>query len=282
MAYTFSPHVDGVDLQIRVAPGISTDRDILYGEHPHKHYFIEFHYMYEGEERLTFLEEGRELILKKGELVMIPREVYHTAEVIPGKTAKRLCFDFNLDPSENSANVLCRLFRELREVAVLKEKYITDAMERCLTVFENETEPLYEERLGTILLDVVWDVFRRFAPEKRGTPLTDRLRSRQRWLIDEHIGCCYHLPNGLEVLAEKLYLSHRQTRKLILQFYGTGYKELILKERMSMACLLLRSTALPLEEIAEKVGYSSYSGFHIAFTKTMGATPGNYRKNKQE
>ncbi len=278
MSCSFMPTLGGDVLHIRSAPKITTHLELC-NERPHKHYFIEFHYMYEGEESLCFLEEGRELILRAGELAMIPREVYHSAEPCPGKTAKRLCFDLNIDPHKGGENELYQTFCAAKEVLVVRDAAVSGAMNRFLAVFNDPKAALQEDRMGTILLEVVLEVFRRFAPPKKAVQRTDRQRSWQRWIIEEHIGCCYHLPNGLENLAQKLYLSHRQTRKLIHQFYGTGYKELIMRERMEMARLLLRSTRFTLEEIAEKVGYSSYSGFHLAFIKVNGQTPGDYRKS---
>ena len=49
-------------------------------------------------------------------------------------------------------------------------------------------------------------------------------------------------------------------------------------EKIQVAKQLLRETKLPIDEIAEKVGYDSIRGFQAAFMQITGKTPGRYRK----
>ena len=138
-----------------------------------------------------------------------------------------------------------------------------------------------QTREGVILLDVVLDVLRRLSAGKSVPLAQNQTKQRQKWLIEEHIFTRYHAPEGLEGLAQKLYLSPRQTRKLVKSFYGEDYKTLIIRQRMEMAQMFLESQKLSLEEVAELVGYRSYSGFHLAFVRQFGVTPGQYREQKQ-
>ena len=145
----------------------------------------------------------------------------------------------------------------------------------------DDKDPMAQTREGVILLDVVLDIFRRVS-EGKSVPLRqNQTKQRQKWLIEEHIFTRYHAPEGLEGLAKKLYLSPRQTRKLVKSFYGEDYKTLIIRQRMEMAQIFLVSPKWSLEEVAEKVGYRSYSGFHLAFVRQFGVTPGQYREGKQ-
>ena len=52
--------------------------------------------------------------------------------------------------------------------------------------------------------------------------------------------------------------------------------------RMAMAKQLLRQRALPIAEIAERVGYSSVSAFGVAFTRLVGISPGRYGRGEVE
>ena len=78
-----------------------------------------------------------------------------------------------------------------------------------------------------------------------------------------------------------LYLSERQTRNLIQKEFGADYKQLIIQERMKIADILLRKTAQTLEQIAQQVGYQSYSGFYLAYTRYYGISPEAARKNRR-
>jgi len=89
-------------------------------------------------------------------------------------------------------------------------------------------------------------------------------------------------PEGLAGLAAQLYLSERQTRNLVKKYYGQDYKTLIIKQRMEFADMLLEDETRSLEEIAEEVGYRSYSGFYQAYTKYFGISPSEKRVSNIE
>jgi AraC-like DNA-binding protein len=56
------------------------------------------------------------------------------------------------------------------------------------------------------------------------------------------------------------------------------FSELTQKARSERALLLLRSSELSLEDVAERLGYSTLSNFVRAFRKWTGVTPAAYRK----
>ena len=60
--------------------------------------------------------------------------------------------------------------------------------------------------------------------------------------------------------------------------FGCGFKELLMNERFSVACDLLRSTDKPIGDIIILVGYENSSYFHKEFKKRYGMTPKDYRR----
>ncbi|MUL44305.1 AraC family transcriptional regulator [Streptomonospora sp. PA3] len=50
------------------------------------------------------------------------------------------------------------------------------------------------------------------------------------------------------------------------------------QRRMQEAARLLTETSLPQEQVARRVGFASATGFHLAFRRAFGATPGEYRR----
>lgn len=56
-----------------------------------------------------------------------------------------------------------------------------------------------------------------------------------------------------------------------------GVKEELQRIRMERLCELLRSTTLPMADLAPKVGFRSVEYLHNAFRKTYGTTPRAYR-----
>ena len=80
-----------------------------------------------------------------------------------------------------------------------------------------------------------------------------------------------------EDLAEALGLSVRQTSRMMQKIFGMSFRKKLLELRLHYAKGLLLTTEESVEKIAATVGYTSASGFHIAFKKAFGSTPLDYR-----
>lgn len=52
--------------------------------------------------------------------------------------------------------------------------------------------------------------------------------------------------------------------------------------RMAQACQLLRTSALPLAQVAQRCGYADQSALTHAMRRLRGVTPASYRKNYLE
>ena len=84
---------------------------------------------------------------------------------------------------------------------------------------------------------------------------------------------------SLDDVAESLALSTR-TLKRLLAAQGTSFSILLDHERREKAMFLLKASRVPLEEIAERLGYSTPSNFGRAFQQWAGTTPGAYRRTR--
>jgi AraC-like DNA-binding protein len=78
-------------------------------------------------------------------------------------------------------------------------------------------------------------------------------------------------------VAAALRISPRTLRRRLAES-GLTFSELTQKARSERALLLLRSSELSLEDVAERLGYSTLSNFVRAFRKWTGVTPAAYRK----
>ena len=81
----------------------------------------------------------------------------------------------------------------------------------------------------------------------------------------------------LEATAAALHLSTR-TLKRKLAAHGTSYSALVDQERCERALLLVRSRAVPIDDIATRLGYSTVANFERAFRRWTGKTPAAYRR----
>ncbi|TNJ59886.1 helix-turn-helix transcriptional regulator [Paenibacillus hemerocallicola] len=87
----------------------------------------------------------------------------------------------------------------------------------------------------------------------------------------------YRQPLTLEMLAEKMNLSIKQVNRLLQRHFRTSFKQKLLDTRLEAAKDLLRTTDLPVEQIAGEIGYASPHRFYTPFQKKLGMTPNEYR-----
>ena len=82
---------------------------------------------------------------------------------------------------------------------------------------------------------------------------------------------------SLSYVAERFHVSLPYLSALIRQATGNTFKELLQQKRLDRAQQLLRTTRLPVQAIAESVGYDTTSYFYGIYKKAFGITPKEYR-----
>lgn len=99
----------------------------------------------------------------------------------------------------------------------------------------------------------------------------------------EHLIQNYYMrPVTAQQIAAMLYVSPRQLTRILQKKYGTTLHELLMEKRVATAGVLLRSTALTVDEIARTVGFGSRAGLYREFCKRRGVTPAQYRQQAEE
>ncbi|MCP1623770.1 AraC family transcriptional regulator [Pseudomonas nitroreducens] len=85
--------------------------------------------------------------------------------------------------------------------------------------------------------------------------------------------------HSLETLAGNLGIARAQL-DLTLQQHGVSFSQLLDQTREAQALQLLRDPQWPMEQIAERIGFSSASSLVRAFRRWQGMTPLAYRKRE--
>lgn len=96
--------------------------------------------------------------------------------------------------------------------------------------------------------------------------------------IEEFFHEHYARPITEEDLARYLSVSKRQTSRILRQLCGKSFHEKLEEIRMHYALRRLVRTDEPVERIALQVGYAAASGFYVAFKRSFGMTPAQYRR----
>jgi len=110
--------------------------------------------------------------------------------------------------------------------------------------------------------------------------LPDRITMRKKQIAD-YISSSYKTAS-LSELCEKMYLSAPYLSKLISEYFGKGFKELLLETRIKKATELLTTTNLSVGDIIQSIGYETESYFHREFKAQTGLSPLSFRRKNKE
>ncbi|MFJ8585308.1 AraC family transcriptional regulator [Streptomyces sp. NPDC093595] len=84
-------------------------------------------------------------------------------------------------------------------------------------------------------------------------------------------------PWTIEALAKEVGMSRSAFTAAFRELVGEAPARHLTGRRMQEAARLLGETSLPQSAVPRRVGYQSAVGFHLAFRKWFGVTPGEYR-----
>lgn len=229
--------------------------------------------------------DGAYATVERDTLVLIPPEVYHGIRA--STPAKRFTLRFSMLRASEEGEDLYGCFRSVQALTVLE-----NAPELIALMLRIREECLHPGAASlslcrTYLSEFFLLLYRRLTAaritahaKKPSLSESDDANARYNKIeifINHHIG----EPLGEEQLAEALGLSIRQTSRVMTSIFGMSFKKKLLQMRLHHAKSLLTTTQDPVEHIAAVVGYTSTSGFHIAFRHAFGVTPAEYRAKNE-
>lgn len=205
----------------------------------HKHRYTEVHLTEKGE--IPFYVEDKKYVSYAGCMSVIPAGVAHRFPDIP-KDSCHFTFFINYPIKD---------FKQFK----LQKEILAELRSDAKKYFETGRA----NRLSKYIVFLCKDICE---SEPDLLPLCDR-----EYIIQNFFENNYHISTvKLEDLAELLTLSHKQTERLVKQYTGNSFSKELTRVRIEAAKMLLKSDeALTLSEVAQLVGYNSYSGFWKAF-----------------
>jgi AraC-like DNA-binding protein len=130
-----------------------------------------------------------------------------------------------------------------------------------------------------LLVHILRTESRRFRPFATGgnQALLPRLLPVLNW-IDEHLSS-----QNLTVqqISHQVHISETHFRRLFHEGLGMSPVQFIRQRRIEHACTLLRTTEMPIKQIAVECGFAGDSFFSRVFHKAVQTTPAAYRKHPQ-
>ncbi|MFK7694616.1 helix-turn-helix domain-containing protein [Paenibacillus sp. HJGM_3] len=96
--------------------------------------------------------------------------------------------------------------------------------------------------------------------------------------IEEH----YDQDLSLQGVADHFQASTGQIGRAFKEELDTNFSQYLIQYRISKAKEWLLHTEMPIKEMTERLRYTTVHNFTRIFTKTVGVSPGQYRKNYRE
>ncbi len=251
----------------------------------HTHDYIEAVYMCAG--KTTHIINGKKLILKEGELLFLGQNAKQ--EILPASESD-IAVNFIIQPS---------FFDKTLEMLGAEETPIKNFL--LSSLFDSENQSYLHFKVAGVLPvqnlieNLIWTLISN-TPNKRNINQTtmgllfmqllnhtDKLSYESREdkaIMDIFRYIEGNYKNGSLTEAASLlhydfyWLSHKIKNRT-----GKTYTEHLQEKRLSQAAFLLKTTSLPVEDIAAAVGYENKSYFHRIFNKKYSTSPKKHRDN---
>ncbi len=251
----------------------------------HRHNYIEIMYVSRG--TITHCIEGKEVVMKKGDILLMNQYVKHSVKTGCGDVGINFIalpefFDIPLKMLGGN-NVLAEFLVNTLRQQHQESNYLLFSLESDRAI-ENLVENMIESALNQ---DKKCDILNQYSMGlvflylmNHIEHLTTNSSKDSKDVIVQsvlnYIDTHYKTANLTEI-AEDFHQSISVLSKLIKRRTGQTFQELLHQKRFEKAIALLTETDLAIEEVVLAVGYESQSNFYSQFKKRYSMTPREYR-----
>ena len=262
----------------------------IWSELTHFHAYHEINIILDGEATVEI--NGKPVIVKKGDtLVLCPKVSHYTVKSTENILRFGFLFDF-LTSGESKDKIggfseydyYKNVLKSIKEYIVIRNDKIIATLKRMLEVGDFAEKRHVTEILFSLLWTDILEEVRKNIDNKKSDykDLEYSIATDKDYKIhaEEFFYNRYKERVTINDLAKSLYLSVSQTARVVRRVFGMSFKEVLLKQRIENAVMLIEKGNLSFDEIALDSGYNSYNGFFSAFKKYTGQTPEEYKKKR--
>jgi len=240
----------------------------------HFHNDYEMMYVTDGEAEISV--DGVQIYTKKGDILFLNKNSNHDVRITkaPYNRYVAIISSFEFEKKFEGTDLFL-LFKhspgqyhqvpDSDGITHLFDKIITESHKEP----DNYTDTLTESYLREILISV-W----RFSDHK--SVINDDIKSKV-LKVQNILENNYHEDIVIDEICKELYVSTYYLTRNFTKYIGVSPKQYLMHIRLNNAGKLLKNTAVPISEIAEKSGFQSTSNFIAYFKKYFGVTPKKFR-----
>lgn len=252
---------------------IKTDIESL----SHHHREFEILYVIDGE--AIYYIDTKEYRIKKGDIVIVQPYLIHRATILADKNFSHccLCFDLKIinDESlrtgfEGGIITVNPIIKNDESYSFFVSRFVIDAYSAAV----NKKSGWELNAIGNLSL---------FFSKLKETGLICETNAEKRkknfcYRIINYIDSNYNQNITSNHAAKALYMNNSYFCRKFKDNFGYCFQKYIETYRVEKAKILLKTTLLPISEIALTVGFSDFSYFSKVFKKSESVTPSQYRK----
>lgn len=255
----------------------------------HIYHYIVMTYAYEGS--LTLLVEGTQISLKKGDLIIFDKYVPHSVlrttqnDLAVNIILAENFFDQAMIKPISSDNILSAFLMELMSHQY-KHSHFLQFSTQSIPIISNSFKNILCETFDSMahsneIIDyyimIILNALTRSTSFKTNL---DTANLKIQTLI-EHVFKYIqaHFTDGnLESMCHELGYNASYISRIIHQYTGKTFKQLVNDQRMNRAKLLLQESGLTISEVAEQVGIHNQTNFYKRFKSLTHLTPKKFRE----
>ncbi len=262
---------------------IIASEDVIHSDQrlEHQHFQYELHFMSCGTG--SFLIQGKEIVLREGELFVIPPGVIHSTFQKTDKD-RNVVFDLSLEKIRGEAGPYDYFRAALCEIACTPVPLPSALMQQIPDLYDSFGD---SDLRGMILRRAeTYDIIAKLFDHINGFRTTD-VSSPIPETEDTKVMMLENLVNNnlpVELIAQQMGYSVRHINRLIRKAYGKSLSEIRRDARLASAKRILRmDEGLSVDAVAYRSGFSGADSMRRAFRREVDATPSDYRRtSKQE
>ncbi len=274
-------------LESACAPRLSTDM--------HSHPYFEILACIDGEYDIKLLDR-EDVRMVPGTMCLLPPETYHSCNAVGGNILQlALRFRYTRQKSSGSRNdEPTSLFEACDRVmqSLDSPRILPDVGPLCGMLCDIRGE-MQKQQIGSgvcaqlLIAQFFIRLIRRLDRQEMSANITasripdDDDREVRYQKIENYLSKNAGIAVTEEDMARELGLSSRQLSRVLRSIYGMSFREKVIETRLHRAVGLLTHTDCPIEKVASSVGYTTPSGFYVAFRKQFGMSAGEYRRLHQ-
>lgn len=252
----------------------------------HKHTFYELMYVYRGSCVNHFNENT--ITIQEGEMLLLNPNTAHCPETLTDQDCvfnimfRQDFFQYSLDLLLKDNTLFSSFFMECMFQSSIARDYLfflpgkasADTMERLIVeCFEKQS--CYETITQSLLVEL-FAYLARNSDNSFSYPKNNHER-----LILKIITYIQESPAEitLQKVSEQFQYSTAYLSRMIKQYTGKNFSEIVRDCRLTKAKYCLESSSLLILDIALMLGYNDISHFYKVFKQEIGCTPTEYRKH---